>query len=126
MIDTIRSGVNAHRFWGWFAGEAAGYRNALEALRRGEADGAATFNRLDRRVSRIGDRIQAVVDIAPDGGCRIVFSGREQDVRRVLKAARRVPGWSVGYGEVEPAPVRAARVKSRPVGQRALRRAFAS
>lgn len=129
MIQTVRSGINAHRFWNWFARAAHGYRNALEALTRGEADARSEMDRLDRRVRSIQGDLTASVALGPDGRCQIVFSGREDGVSSALRAARKLPGWDVGYGDIQRLPPRAAPAAVRPRTsgrkvRRSVRKAF--
>lgn len=125
MINDIRSGWGAQNFWGWFAREADGYRNAIEALTRGEADATSELDRLDRRVKRIHGGMRVAVSRAADGGCQLTFSGREDTLTHVLKAARNLPGWQIGYDQVEAAPVRRAARRKTAIRKAVLRRGLA-
>lgn len=122
MIDGIRSGLGAYGFWGWFAREAGGYRNALEALSRGEADAYSEMERLNRRVRRIHSGMRATVALGADGDCRLTFSGRERNIAQVLKSARNLPGWQVGFDEIDAAPARRPARRKASIRKAVLRR----
>jgi len=122
MIGNIRTGLGAHGFWSWFEREAGGYRNALEALSRGEADSVAQMEQLDRRVRRIHSGMRATVSVNPEGGYRLVFSGREDSLTQVLRSARNLPGWQIGYDEVEAAPSRRPARRKAAIRKAAIRR----
>jgi len=86
--------VSPRRFWSWFASEAPGIRNALEALQRGEADAEWAIIGLNERIHRYDPSLEADVVRTLDGSCQMIVSGGTNDSASVLlDAAPPVSGW---------------------------------
>lgn len=85
--------TNPRRFWSWFASEAQGLTNALEALSRGEADGDWAFAGLNDRIARFDSTLSADVVRTLDGACHLTVSGAENAVHALLDAAPAITGW---------------------------------
>jgi hypothetical protein len=100
MLEKLRSDLGARAFWSWFSREAGGYRNAVEALVRGEDDASEAFARLNRRLRRFSPGLAAHLSRSPDGRCMIRLSGGAGPVQALLRTAREVPGWGVAPGDV--------------------------
>lgn len=83
------------RFWSWFAGQADGIRNALEALARGEADAEWALIGLNERIRRYDASLEADVARTMDGRCQLTISGGGPDlVLALLNAAPSIAGWT--------------------------------
>lgn len=81
------------RFWRWFASEAQGIANALEALQRGEADAEWALAGLNDRIRRFDSTLEADVVRALDGHCHMTISGADAAVDALLAEAPRLAGW---------------------------------
>jgi|GEM_PF-1496303 len=105
MFFAPRPEVSSRRFWRWFAGEAAGLANALEALARGEADGSCAIDRLNRRIRSIDPRLEADVVRDADGLCRLSLTGEAPGLAHLLASAPRLAGWRIqAHHAGAPAP----------------------
>jgi hypothetical protein len=87
--------ASPRRFWNWFASEAQGLTNALEALSRGEADAEWAFAGLNDRITRFDSTLQADVIRTLDGECQLTVSGAEAAVNALLDAAPVLRGWRI-------------------------------
>jgi hypothetical protein len=85
--------VNSRRFWSWFASEAQGLTNALEALARGEADAEWALAGLNDRISRCDSTLAADVVRTLDGQCHLTISGADNAVHALLDIAPALAGW---------------------------------
>jgi hypothetical protein len=85
--------LNPRRFWSWFAPEAQGIANALEALQRGEADAEWALAGLNARIRRFDSTLEADVVRALDGSCHMTISGADAAVDALLHHAPTIPGW---------------------------------
>ena len=85
--------LNPRRFWSWFASEAQGISNALEALQRGEADAEWALVGLNDRIRRFDSTLEADVVRTLDGHCHMTISGADASVDALLAAAPRLAGW---------------------------------
>ena len=81
------------RFWTWFAAEAEGISNAVEALSRGEADAEWALSALNARIKRVDSTLEADVVRTLDGQCCLTITGAEAAVEAVLEFAPRLRGW---------------------------------
>jgi hypothetical protein len=92
-----RSGdTNPRRFWSWFAAEAQGLSNGLEALARGESDGNWLFEALSANIHRYDAGMTADLVRSPDGTCELHLSGgSELNLATLLTAAPKLAGWRV-------------------------------
>ena len=52
--------LNPRKFWSWFASEAQGIANALEALQRGEADAEWAILAINARIRRFNASLTGV------------------------------------------------------------------
>lgn len=84
---------NPKRFWTWFAAEAEGISNALEALSRGEADAEWAIAGLNARIKRVDSTLEADVVRTLDGQCCLTVTGAGAAVEAVLDCAPRMRGW---------------------------------
>jgi hypothetical protein len=83
------------RFWRWFAREARGIANVLEALSRGEADAEWALIGLNERIRRYDASLEADVVRTLDGRCQMIVSGgSDESVMALLEAAPPIPGWT--------------------------------
>ena len=88
--------LNAKRFWTWFAGEAQGLRNGMEALARGEADAGLALDKLNIRIRRYHPNLEADVVRGLDGLCELQISGGSQAALVDLTTrAPRLAGWRI-------------------------------
>jgi hypothetical protein len=95
MFGRRNGGFSPRRFWSWFAGEAQGICNALEALARGEADAEWAFIGLNERIHRYDLTLEADVVRTLDGRCQMIVSGgTRESVAALLAAARPIAGWT--------------------------------
>lgn len=108
--------VNPRRFWSWFASEAQGIANTIEALQRGEADGEWAIIGLNERIRRYDPSLEADVIRTLDGSCQLVVTGGTNDSASVLlNAAPRMYGWKFVTGMDQSANHRVPfRVAPRP------------
>lgn len=113
-VFSRRGDFNARRFWVWFAAEANGLRNGLEALARGEADAGLFLAQLNARIRRFDARMEADLDRAIDGTCELHLIGATDNALAVLREAEpTLPGWRIVA--TAPAAVRVAyRMAPRP------------
>ena len=81
------------RFWSWFAAEAEGIANALEALSRGEADAEWAIEAINARIKRVNPTLEADIVRALDGQCCLTITGADGAVDPVLASAPRLRGW---------------------------------
>ena len=88
--------LNPRKFWSWFASEAQGIANALEALQRGESDAEWAIIGLNERIRRFDNTLEADVVRTLDGQCHLTILGEPQSVSVLLDA------------ECRPAPSRLA------------------
>ena len=104
------------RFWRWFAREARGIANAIEALARGEADAEWALIGLNERIRRYDASLEADVVRTLDGRCQMVVSGgADESVMALLEAAPALPGWTFATNlESQPMPRLPFRVAPRP------------
>ncbi|HEX5008231.1 MAG TPA: hypothetical protein VFV70_14035 [Hyphomonadaceae bacterium] len=94
------------RFWRWFAREARGIANAIEALSRGEADAEWALIGLNERIRRYDASLEADVIRTLDGRCQMIVSGGSDDsVMALLEAAPTLPGWTFAT-QIESQPTR--------------------
>ena len=85
---------NPRRFWSWFAQEAAGLANSIEALARGEADAEWALIGLNQRIRRYDPALEADVVRTLDGGCHMTVSGgAAASLSTLLAAAPAMSGW---------------------------------
>lgn len=85
---------NARRFWSWFASEAAGLANSIEALSRGEADAEWALIGLNDRIRRYDPALEADVVRTLDGACQMTLSGGNgESLSILLSAAPIMKGW---------------------------------
>jgi len=85
---------NPRRFWSWFASEAAGLANAIEALARGEAEAEWALIGLNERIRRYDPALEADVVRTLDGWCLMTLSGgADESVSVLLAAAPTTRGW---------------------------------
>ena len=85
--------LNPRKFWSWFASEAQGISNALEALQRGEADAEWAIIGLNERIRRFYNTLEADVVLMLDGQCHMTILGEPRSVSVLLEAAPRLAGW---------------------------------
>jgi hypothetical protein len=85
---------NPRRFWTWFAHEAAGLANSIEALARGEADAEWALFGLNERIHRYDPALEADVIRTLDGACQMTVSGgTAESLGVLLAAAPMMSGW---------------------------------
>jgi hypothetical protein len=85
---------NPKRFWSWFASEAAGLANAIEALARGEAEAEWALIGLNERIRRYDPSIEADVVRTLDGWCLMtVTGGTDESVALLLNSAPVISCW---------------------------------
>lgn len=85
--------LNPRKFWSWFASEAQGISNALEALQRGEADAEWAIIGLNERIRRFDSTLEADVVLTLDGQCHMTILGEPRSVSVLLDAAPRLENW---------------------------------
>ncbi|RYY93714.1 MAG: hypothetical protein EON61_24650 [Alphaproteobacteria bacterium] len=85
--------LNPRKFWSWFASEAQGISNALEALQRGEADAEWAICAINDRIRRFDNTLEADVVLTLEGACQMTILGEPRSVSLLLDAAPRLPGW---------------------------------
>lgn len=85
--------LNPRAFWRWFANEAQGIANALEALQRGEADAEWAIIGLNERMRRFDATLEADVVRSLDGQCHMTILGEPRSVAALLESAPRLAGW---------------------------------
>ena len=85
--------LNPRKFWSWFASEAQGIANALEALQRGEADAEWAILAINARIRRFNASLEADVVLTLEGQCQMTILGEPQSVSLLLEAAPRIAGW---------------------------------
>ena len=104
--------LNPRRFWSWFASEAHGVANALEALQRGEADAEWALVGLNERIRRFDSTLEADVVRTLDGHCHMTISGSDASVEALLAVAPRLAGWQfsprAGLADTRRVPFRTA------------------
>lgn len=87
---------NPRRFWSWFAGEAQGLANGIEALARGEADAEWLLIGLNQRIRRYSPRLEADLSRTLDGACLLTISGAdEKAIADLIGAAPALRGWRI-------------------------------
>jgi hypothetical protein len=85
---------NARRFWSWFAGEAGGLCNGIEALSRGETDAEWLLIGLNQRIRRYSAHLEADLSRTVDGACLLTISGSDDAAAMALiQAAPGLRGW---------------------------------
>jgi hypothetical protein len=85
--------LNPRKFWSWFASEAQGISNALEALQRGEADAEWAIIGLNERIRRFDSTLEADVVLTLEGQCHMTILGEPRSVSVLLESAPRLDGW---------------------------------
>ena len=91
--------LNPRRFWSWFASEAQGIANTIEALSRGEVDPEWALTGLNQRIRRYDPGLEADVVRTIDGDCLMTVSGQvDASVDALLAAAPKFSGWSFQSG----------------------------
>ena len=85
--------LNPRKFWSWFASEAQGISNALEALQRGEADAEWAIIGLNERIRRFDNTLEADVVLTLDGQCHKTIQGEPPAGSVQREAAPRLAGW---------------------------------
>ena len=86
--------LNSRRFWSWFAAEAQGIANGLEALTRGETDAEWLLNRLNLRIRRYCAHLDGDFSRTLNGDCLLTISGPdEKTVTNLLATAPALRGW---------------------------------
>ncbi len=94
MLGRRKGDFNPKRFWAWFASEAHGLANGLEALARGEADAAWLLDSLGERIRRYDPALDADLRRTLDGQHLLVLSGHNPaSMMALLHAAPRIAGW---------------------------------
>jgi hypothetical protein len=94
MFGPRRGDFNPRRFWSWFASEAAGLSNAIEALTRGEAEAEWALIGLNERIRRYDPSLEADVVCTLDGWRLMTISGGSaESVSKLLSAAPAARGW---------------------------------
>lgn len=89
--------LNPRKFWSWFASEAQGISNALEALQRGEADADWAIDAINKRIRRFDATLEADVVLTLEGQCQMTILGQPQSVGLLLDAAPRLSGWRFSH-----------------------------
>lgn len=95
MFGRYRHRSTPSRFWRWFASEAEGLANALEALQRGEADAEGALGALNNHIRQVDPGLEADVIRALDGRCQLMLSGPDEGLKAVLQAAPVIDGWNI-------------------------------
>lgn len=100
-------------FWRWFAAEAQGLANGIEALARGEADPDWLLAGLNARIRRFDPTLQADLFRTLDGGCQMTVTGGSDDaLLRLLNSAPALAGWRfsspAGLADTRRVPFRLA------------------
>lgn len=93
MFGRREGDLNSRRFWSWFAGEAAGLANSMEALARGESDAEWALIGLNERIHRFDPALEADLVRDVDGACRMTVSGPDASVDALIHAAPAIKGW---------------------------------
>ena len=102
------------RFWRWFAREAKGIANAIEALSRGEADAEWALIGLNERIRRYDASLEADVVRTLDGRCQMIVSGgTDESVMALLEAAPSLNGWTFAT-HLESQPTRRVPFRAAP------------
>jgi hypothetical protein len=104
---------NPRRFWSWFASEAQGLANAIEALARGEAEAEWALIGLNERIHRYDPTLEADVIRDLDGRCRMAITGEtESSIEVLLTTAPAIRNWTFVSGrpaaDASRVPYRAA------------------
>jgi hypothetical protein len=91
---------NPRRFWSWFAGEAQGLANGIEALARGESDAEWLLIGLNQRIQRYNSRLGADLSRTLDGQCLLTLSGADdiavdRAIAALIDAAPALRGWRI-------------------------------
>lgn len=86
------------RFWSWFASEAQGFTNALEALSRGEADADWALADINQRLARIDATLEADVSRTLDGECHFTLTGADATAHALVDTAPALRGWRFSVG----------------------------
>jgi hypothetical protein len=91
---------NPRRFWSWFAGEAQGLANGIEALARGESDAEWLLIGLNQRIHRYNPRLEADLSRTLDGRCLLTLSGADdiavdRAIAALVDAAPALRGWRI-------------------------------
>jgi hypothetical protein len=86
--------LNARKFWTWFAGEAQGLANGVEALTRGETDAEWLLIDLNQRIQRYSVPLEADLSRTLDGACLLTISGPDdRAIADLIAAAPALRGW---------------------------------
>ena len=93
MFGRREGDLNSRRFWTWFAGEATGLANSMEALARGESDAEWALIGLNERIHRFDPAVEADIVRDLDGSCRMTVSGPDASVDALIQAAPAIKGW---------------------------------
>ncbi len=93
MFNRRGGDLNSRRFWNWFAAEARGLANAMEALSRGESDAEWALIALNERIHRFDPALEADIVRDLDGACRMTVSGPDASVDLLIQAAPAMKGW---------------------------------
>jgi hypothetical protein len=94
MFQRRQGDLNPRRFWSWFAGEAHGLANVIEALMRGESDADWVLAGLNRRIGRYLLGLEADLSRTIDGECLMTISGANQPaIAALIAAAPAMRGW---------------------------------
>ncbi len=85
---------NPRRFWNWFASEAQGLANGIEALTRGETDAEWLLIGLNQRIRRYCAHLEADLSRTLDGDCLLTISGLdEKAITGLISLAPGLRGW---------------------------------
>jgi hypothetical protein len=85
---------NTGKFWRWFASEAHGLANGIEALARGEADAEWLTIGLNERIRRYDASLEADIRRDLDGNNQLVVWGENAaSIAGLLAAAPKIVGW---------------------------------
>lgn len=111
-----RGDFNTNRFWRWFAAEADGLANGIEALARGEADAEWLLIGVNERVRAYDPDLVADLRKTPYSACELVIRGHDpRSAVALVLAAPRLPGWSfTTAAATETAPRVPFRLAPRP------------
>ena len=99
MFGRRKGDLNSRRFWSWFAGEAQGLANGVEALMRGEADAEWLLIGLNERIRRFSDGMEADLSHTLDGLNLLSISGPADRVAILLNTAPAIRGWRFAPGD---------------------------
>lgn len=107
MFQRRRGDLNPRRFWSWFAGEAQGLANGIEALMRGEVDAEWLLIGLNQRIQRYQPGLEADLSRTIDGECLMTVSGPEPAaIAALMVAAPALRGWRFKLRSAEADPRR--------------------